>query len=466
MEPRCILDAASDRAHLANMLTTSLVLREPQSELVDQLRAHLAALLLVAVSTLTGLLIAPRFGTGSVVLLYIPAVLASAIYGGLWPSLSASVMSTLAFNFYFTAPFHTLLIHSPADLVTAVVLFLVAVVTSQLAGLLRHQARLAASHAARNATIAGFARKLLSCSAEDEVAKVTVLELAQLFGCHAALLTGANEPHLAASAPAAASLAPSDIAAAAVTLNTGQPTGRGVQRLHLADWQFRPVESEREVIAAVGMAREDGLPPVLDEQLPLFESLVDQVALALERARVEREAREVATLRERDKLRSALLASIGEDVKSRLNAIAAAARALRREGAADKAVVASVADEATKLNRYVDNLVDLAPGEDQEPIVAGDLTIDLHRRSVRQSAEEIHLTPKEYSVLAELAKHLGRVLTHAHLLRVVWGPAQEHQIDYLRVTIRALRQKLEADPVKPALIVNEPAVGYRLVLTP
>jgi len=65
-------------------------------------------------------------------------------------------------------------------------------------------------------------------------------------------------------------------------------------------------------------------------------------------------------------------------------------------------------------------------------------------------------------VLAELAKHPGRVLTHAHLLRTVWGPAQESQTDYLRVAVRSLRQKLEPDPSHPAIIINEPAVGYRL----
>ena len=74
----------------------------------------------------------------------------------------------------------------------------------------------------------------------------------------------------------------------------------------------------------------------------------------------------------------------------------------------------------------------------------------------------MHLTPKEYAVLAELAKHPGRVLSHAHLLRTAWGPAHENQPDYLRVAVRALRQKLESDPSHPQLIVNEPAVGYRL----
>lgn len=90
--------------------------------------------------------------------------------------------------------------------------------------------------------------------------------------------------------------------------------------------------------------------------------------------------------------------------------------------------------------------------------------IDLYRRAVLKNGEEIHLTPKEYAVFAELAKHAGRVLTHAHLLRAVWGPAQEDQIEYLRVAIRALRQKLETTPSLPELIVNEPAVGYRLAV--
>lgn len=95
-------------------------------------------------------------------------------------------------------------------------------------------------------------------------------------------------------------------------------------------------------------------------------------------------------------------------------------------------------------------------------IAAGDLLIDLDRRQVIRKGEEIHLTPKEYELLAELARQAGRVLTHAHLLRAVWGPAHQDDVEYLRVTVRALRRKLEPDPAQPALIRNEPGVGYRL----
>ncbi len=461
--PLEILDGRHLRAHVERMKLELIALDDRRSALAPQVMGYASAALAVAASTIAGLLIVQHWGNEPVVLLYIPPVLALAAWWGLWPALAAAAGSALAYNFYFTAPYRTFLISNPADVVTVVVLFLVAAVTSQLAGLLRAQARLAAAHAARNAMIAGFARRLLSCTGEQAIAKVTAQELSRLFGCNAVVMNGADNPQPVASAPANVALAPSDLAAAAATLNTGEPTGRGLRRLDLADWQFRPIASDHAIMAVVGIARDDGIPPVAEGQLLLLENLLDQVALALERARLEREAREVATLRERDKLRSTLLASIGEDVKPRLHAIGAAARALRRAGASDKALVASVTSEIVKLDRYVDNLVDLSPGSDQEPIEIGALMIDLHCRSVHKEGAEIHLTPKEYAVLAELAKHAGRVLTHAHLLRAVWGPAQAEQIEYLRVAIRALRQKLETNPARPELIINEPAVGYRLV---
>lgn len=105
----------------------------------------------------------------------------------------------------------------------------------------------------------------------------------------------------------------------------------------------------------------------------------------------------------------------------------------------------------------------LASQAEQELVELGDVSIDLYRRQVRRGGDELHLTPKEYAVLAELAKHPGRVLTHAQLLRAAWGPAQEKQTEYLRVAVRALRQKLEAVPSEPRLILNEPGVGYRLI---
>jgi two-component system KDP operon response regulator KdpE len=105
----------------------------------------------------------------------------------------------------------------------------------------------------------------------------------------------------------------------------------------------------------------------------------------------------------------------------------------------------------------------LASEAERQVVELGAVTVDLLARSVSRDGVEVHLTPKEWGLLAELAKHPGRVLTHESLLRTVWGPAHVGQTEYLRVAIRALRQKLEAQPSQPRLIINEPGVGYRLI---
>lgn len=435
------------------------------SSIADSIQAYTGALALVAVSTLIGLWIAPRWGTAAVDMIYLPAVLAAAALWGLGPAILAGLVAALAYNFFFTEPVHTFRIDRATDIVTVIVLLIVALVTSRLAAGIRAQARIAAAHAARNATIAGFARRLLSSSSEEEIGKTACAELRRLFDCNAMLVrSGLPAPHIIGADPDGNRLTPSDIAAAALTLETGQPAGRGTSRIQPAEWVFHAVHSQgAAIIAAVGLARDDGMPPIDDAKLPLLTSLLDQLALALERARLESEARELTDLRERDQLRSSLLSSIGRDLEPPLSTIAAAVRELRRGGSADKTLLSTLGSETLKLERYLSNLVDLEPGSDQQPINAGGVTIDLIRRAVSRDGAEVHLTPKEYAVLAELAKQPGRVLSHTHLLKTAWGPAQERQTEYLRVAIRALRQKLERDPARPELIINEPAVGYRLV---
>jgi two-component system sensor histidine kinase KdpD len=427
------------------------------------LRGYAGAILLVAAATLAGLGIAPRWGNSAVDLLYLPPVLAIAVLAGRGPALFAAIGSALAYNYFFTAPYHTFRIQSPDDVLTVVVLFLVAVVVSHLAASIRSQARLAEAHAGRNATIAGLAQRLLSRANEPAIANVATEELAGLFACNAVLFIDRPQLHMIAAAPRDIALTPSDLAAAALVLATGEPTGRGTARPAPIEWQFHPVGAPSQTLATVGLARDDGSAPVAADQLPLLRSLLDQVALALERARLERDARDLAAMRERDHVRSALLSSIGRDLGPPVAEMHDALAALRRGGSGSRSAAAAIAAQVVKIDRYISNLLELEPEADQRPIEIRGVTIDLVQRHVARAGNEVHLTPKEYAVLAELAKHPGRVLSHAHLLRTAWGPAQEGQTEYLRVAVRALRQKLEQRPSEPKLIVNEPGVGYRLV---
>ncbi len=99
--------------------------------------------------------------------------------------------------------------------------------------------------------------------------------------------------------------------------------------------------------------------------------------------------------------------------------------------------------------------------EGEKPLFkAGDLTADLVRRIVTVRGQEVKFTPREYDLLRILIAHAGKVLTHKFILREVWGT--ETDVQYLRVYIRTLRQKIEADPEQPKLIQTEQGVGYRL----
>lgn len=104
--------------------------------------------------------------------------------------------------------------------------------------------------------------------------------------------------------------------------------------------------------------------------------------------------------------------------------------------------------------------------ETNVPVVrVGAIEIDLLARTVTKGGIEVHLTPKEYGFLAELAKQPGKVATHVQLLRAVWGAGHEGDVEYLRVAARGLRKKLEEQAAGLSIIRNEPGVGYRLMGT-
>ena len=101
-------------------------------------------------------------------------------------------------------------------------------------------------------------------------------------------------------------------------------------------------------------------------------------------------------------------------------------------------------------------------GSEEPVFVLDNLKVDLAKRQVLLDDREVHLTPIEYRLLALLIKHAGKVITHTHLLKEVWGTAYAGQTHYLRIYMAQLRHKLEADPARPRFFINEPGVGYRL----
>jgi two-component system, OmpR family, KDP operon response regulator KdpE len=101
------------------------------------------------------------------------------------------------------------------------------------------------------------------------------------------------------------------------------------------------------------------------------------------------------------------------------------------------------------------------PDEESSVFQNGDLVVDLTARVVTRAGREIKLTATEYALLRLFVRHPGRVLTHRHILREIWGPKSEEHRQYLRVYVTHLRQKIEPDPARPSLITTQPGIGYR-----
>jgi two-component system KDP operon response regulator KdpE len=105
-------------------------------------------------------------------------------------------------------------------------------------------------------------------------------------------------------------------------------------------------------------------------------------------------------------------------------------------------------------------------GPDEPVFTLHNLRVDLAKRQIYLDDKEVHLTPIEYKLLTVLIRHAGKVITHRQLLKEVWGPGQENEVQYLRVHMTHLRHKLERDPARPRFLMNEPGIGYRLKYDP
>ena len=101
------------------------------------------------------------------------------------------------------------------------------------------------------------------------------------------------------------------------------------------------------------------------------------------------------------------------------------------------------------------------PSSSEERLARGDVSVDMARHEVTVRGQRVELTPIEFNLLLYLMRHAGRVLSHQDILRNVWGPEYGHEVEYLRVYMGRLRQKMEADPLKPKFILTERGIGYR-----
>jgi two-component system, OmpR family, sensor histidine kinase KdpD len=321
----------------------------------------IATLALLGLATLAGLALAERGDVAPIALLYLGPVMFAAIRLGLRPGLGAGLLSSLVYTYFFIPPRFTLLVADPAQLITLVVLLGVALGGSHMAKRLHEQARLAEARAGRDALLAGFAGSLMAVTRAEALWAFLASEIARVFDVRVLVLAPDEGGALAlvAAEPAQERADLLEMAAAQWCFDGGRATGPGGQVPTASEWLFVPVPGRGGPLAVVGVGHPEAAMPLHGPQLPLLESLLAQTGLALSRMVLEEQAHALDRVQERERLRSALLSSIGHDLRTPLTTVLGTLRALQPLSADQATALSSARAEAERLDRFVANLIDM-----------------------------------------------------------------------------------------------------------
>ncbi len=319
----------------------------------------------VAAATGVAIFVNRIFPVESLSLFFLVAVLGIAARFGLWPSIFASGLAFLSYNFFLTEPFFTFEIANQ-DLVLTLFLFLaVAVVTGNLAARLRDQARAQRAIARRTANLFDFSRKVASVASLDDVVWAAVTHVASTMQCSSMILMPDASGRLAivGGMPPEDQLEPRDRGAAEWAWNKREPAGWSSQTLPSATWLFLPMKSAERIHGLLGVQFGTRL-YITTEERRLLDSLVDQVGIAIERTKLASDMEETRLMAETESLRAALLSSVSHDLRTPLVSIIGAATSLVDSDAAlgargRRSLAETIRDEGERLNRYVQNLLDM-----------------------------------------------------------------------------------------------------------
>jgi two-component system sensor histidine kinase KdpD len=325
-------------------------------------KGYVAGAGFVLVATAISFPIDRTFARADVGMVFLSAVLAAGVLYGLRTALVAATFAFLVYNFFFLEPRYSFQIGSPTDVLTLFVFWAAALATGGLAGRLRDQARATGRRASVVTTLLAASRRLSATAKQQDAAQALAEQLAAATGGKTMVLLptdGSIVP--VAGAPSLEEMAPADMAAARWTWEKGEPAGHGTGTLPNAGWTFRPLQGLKE---RSGVAATEATTNLGPEDERFIAALLDQGAVALERAELAADAADAEALRRSDRLRTALLNSISHDLRTPLSAVLGSTTTLLDYGEelkpeVRKDLLDSIREEAERLNRYVGDLLDM-----------------------------------------------------------------------------------------------------------
>jgi two-component system sensor histidine kinase KdpD len=318
-------------------------------------------MLVAAAGGLSALL--DRYATGADLgMIFLASVLIAGLAWGLRPALAAALAAIAAYNFFFLEPKFSFVIGHATDVLTFAIFMAVAGVTGWLTGRVRDQARLSARRASAVTALLAASRRLSAAATQESAARILAEQASAAAGGRAVVLLPQGETlAVVAGAPSEVILSTAEITAARWAWEKGEAAGAGTGTLPQISWTFRPLVGVRGRAGVAGV--EIGSRAGMDEDR-LVAAMLDQGAVALERAELADATVENVALRRSDQLRAALLNSISHDLRTPLSTVLGSAstlidydETLKPEVRAD--LLISIREEAERLNRYVGDLLDM-----------------------------------------------------------------------------------------------------------
>ena len=298
-------------------------------------------------------------------LVFLAAVLASAVQYGLGPSIFAALLSVLCYNFFFLAPLYTFTITDPQNVVALFFFLIVAILTSTLTARTRTQAVISQRQARTTAELYAFSKKLAGIAKLDDLLWATAHQIATMLKVEVVILIPEGDTiAVRAGFPPEDQLDDADLAAAKWCWDHNQPAGRGADTLPGAKRLFLPLRTGRSPVGVLGINRRTPGPLFTPDERRLLDALADQAAVAIERTQLAADIDEARVLAATERLRSALLTSISHDLRTPLASIIGTITSLRSFGKLydDKTheeMLATAQEEGERLNRFVANLLDM-----------------------------------------------------------------------------------------------------------
>jgi two-component system sensor histidine kinase KdpD len=303
----------------------------------------------------------------NIALAFLTAVLASAVAWGLLPSLFASILSVLAYNFFFLEPRYTFTVADPANVVALFFFLTVAIIVSNLTAATRRQVVTARLRAKTTAELYAFSRKVAGIGALDDLLWATAYQISSMLNVRTVLLMPVKDGdglEVASGYPPEDQLDAADMAAARWTWEHNRAAGRGADTLPGVKRLFLPLRTGSGPVGVIGIDRDTGGPLLTPDERRLLDALCDQAAVAIERISLAKGLGEARVLAETERLRAALLTSISHDLRTPLASILGTVSSLRSfpekygEGEREE-LLGTLQEEAERLNRFVANLLDM-----------------------------------------------------------------------------------------------------------